>query len=104
MQIAGSKCKVCERNIVFANDGKFCAHCGTVMHLACEPQTKCSGCGQLFQQYEPSSVDPMRDALIPQVLRSRSGGPVFAIVAAVFMLIVVLLIYYGLLYGLENGH
>jgi hypothetical protein len=103
IQIAGNKCKVCGQIIVFANEGKYCAHCGTVVHLACEPQTKCNCCGQLFQQYEPPDFDPLSAALIPPVLRSKSGGPMFAIVAAVFMLIVVVLIFYGMLNGLK-GH
>jgi hypothetical protein len=32
MQIAGNKCKVCERNIILSNEGKGCARCGAVVH------------------------------------------------------------------------
>jgi hypothetical protein len=99
MQIAGRKCRICGRNIVFAKDGKYCAHCETFVHLACEPQAKCSNCGQSFQQYEPPAADPLSEALIPPVLRSRSGGPMFAIVVALFLFLVGLLICYVFLSG-----
>lgn len=103
MQIAGSKCKVCERNIVFSNEGKFCAHCGAVVHLACESQAKCGVCGQPFQQYEPPQADPLSEAILPPALRStKSGAPTFAILMAVVLAILVIVAYYALQAGLAH--
>ena len=97
MQIAGSKCKVCERNIVFSNEGKFCAHCGTVVHLACESQAQCGVCGQPFQQYEPPQADPLSEAILPPALRSaKSGAPTFAILMVVALAILLIVAYYAL--------
>jgi hypothetical protein len=94
MQIAGQICKVCEHSVVFANEAKFCANCGTVVHLQCEPKTNCCVCDLPFQGWEPPAVDPMGQALIPPALRSgTSGGPVFAIGCAVVFLVLVLIAY-----------
>lgn len=97
MQIAGSRCKVCERNIVFSTEGKFCSRCGTVVHLACESQAKCGVCGQPFQQYVPPKADPFSEAILPPALRSaKSGAPTFAILMAVALAILLIVAYYAL--------
>ena len=61
MQIAGNKCKVCGRNIVFASEGKSCACCQTSVHLTCEPQANCDICGQPYQVHERPKVDPLSE-------------------------------------------
>ena len=93
MEIAGSKCKICGCGIIFSTEGKFCARCGTYVHLTCEPETKCDVCGQSFQQYEPPKADPLREAILPRALRSTAsssqkfaillGGVVLAIMAGI---------------------
>ena len=94
MQIAGRICKVCERGIVFASEGKFCANCGTVMHLQCEPKTNCRVCGLPFQGWEPPEPDPMEEALVPPALRTgRSVGPGFAIGCAVVLALLLIAAY-----------
>jgi hypothetical protein len=92
MQIAGRICKVCERGIVFAREGKICPNCGAAMHLLCEPKTDCGVCGVPFQGWEPPEADPMGQALVPPAMRTgRSVGPGFAIgCAAVFVILLFL--------------
>jgi hypothetical protein len=105
MEIAGSRCKVCKRTIVFADEGKYCVRCGTVVHLACESRAQCAVCGQPCELYEPPKADPMSQAIIPPALRSgRSGGPVFAIGAVVVLAALVLIVYYALQYAWAHGH
>jgi ribosomal protein S27AE len=79
MQIAGSSCEVCGRSVTFSVDGKFCARCGTVMHLGCEPRASCGVCGQPFQSYEQPKAEPLNEALVPRSLRPvGSGGAALA--------------------------
>lgn len=80
MQIAGSTCKICNRGIVFADEGKFCAECGVVVHLDCECKPVCGVCGRPFQRYERAKPDPALEGMLPPALRAaKSSGPVFAI-------------------------
>src|SRR5580765_1605467 len=74
MQIAGNKCRICDHKIVFAHEGKACVHCGTFVHVNCEPRAFCDVCGQLFQQYELPKPDPLREAYLPRALRPAKGG------------------------------
>ena len=93
MQVAGNKCKICERRIVFSNEGKFCAQCGVFVHLTCLPQAKCDICGQPFQHEESPSADPLRDAILPPALRPvNSGAPMLAIGLALVVLIIAVLL------------
>ena len=97
MQIAGQTCKVCERTIVFASAGKYCAHCGTVVHLLCEPKAQCGVCGLAFQSWEPPEPDPRGQALIPRTLRfDTSGGVIAAIAFAAILVGLALLVQYAL--------
>ena len=103
MQIAGNKCKVCERNIVLSREGKFCAHCGTAAHLACEPSGQCEVCGQPFQEEERPKSDLMRDTILPRALRPvKSAGPVLLLAALLAFLLFIA--YYGFLELLASGH
>ena len=52
VQIAGSKCKECERTIILSNEGKFCARCGTAVHCHCEPRATCDVCDEPYHAYE----------------------------------------------------
>ena len=51
MQIVGSSCSVCNRNIGFASDGASCPNCAVSFHLGClsAPGT-CPTCGGDFAQ------------------------------------------------------
>lgn len=101
MQIAGNRCKVCDRNIVLSSEGVFCAHCGTFAHLTCEPETKCGICGQPLQHYERPRADPLSEAILPRALRpSKSAGGIMLLFAGLALLVIIL--YYCLVYSLEH--
>ena len=103
MQIAGSKCGVCGRNIVLSSEGKCCPHCNICAHIVCETRDNCEICGRPFQQYERPEADPMRDAILPRALRpAKSGGPVLFLAA--LLLFLIFLAYYGFMYLLASGH
>lgn len=99
MEIAGKKCRVCNLNIVLSREGKFCPLCQLAAHLACEPRTTCSVCGQAFQDFHRPKADVLSEALIPTPLRQpRSGGAVFAVSTVLilaFVFILALLITHG---------
>ncbi len=78
MQIAGSKCTVCGCSIVLSREGKFCARCGTCVHLKCEPRERCGVCGQPLRSEALPDADPFRDAILPRALRPSKGGPLTA--------------------------
>ena len=104
MQIAGNKCKVCDRNIVLSSEGKFCARCGTFVHLICEPEAKCGVCAQPFQHYERPRVDPLSEAILPRALRTgKSGAPLMAALILLPALIVII-VYYAIMGVLAHGH
>ena len=75
MQIAGSVCKICQRQIVLSIKGKFYARCRTLVHMACDDRLNCDVCNQPFQQYERPAYDPISDSTIPHTLRPGAGGP-----------------------------
>ena len=105
MQIAGNKCTVCGGKVILATEGKFCAPCGRVVHLACAPQNCCDVCGQPFEAFKPAKPDPLGEAILPRSLRtSKSGGPVLAggIIGLLAFLVVIL--YYSLMQILARGH
>ena len=94
MQIVGNNCKICGRTIVLFNEGKFCAQCGTFVHLTCLPQIECDVCSQQFQHDESPKPDPLRDAFLPPALRSaNSGGPTFDILLAVTLVLLGILVF-----------
>jgi hypothetical protein len=100
MQIAGNNCRICGGNIILSRDGKFCAHCQTAVHLRCEPRSECGVCGQTYQDYEAPKADPLREAVLPRALRpARSGGPVFAITAAVLFALLTMMLWYIFAHG-----
>src|SRR5262245_22063232 len=101
MQIPGNTCRICERRIVFANEGKFCRRCGVFVHLTCLPQAECDICGEPFQNEECQKHDPLRDAIVPPALRpGKSGAPMLVIGLALVLLLILVLL--GLI--LENVH
>jgi hypothetical protein len=102
MQIAGSTCEICHRTLVLSSEGKFCSRCRIIVHRACESQTECHVCGQPFQDFEPSVIDPIEEAVIPRGLRDvNTGMGVALLVAGVAGLIVIL--FCGLFYILSHG-
>jgi len=93
MQIAGAMCKVCSQRIVFADEGKFCAQCGTCVHHVCDGAAVCEACGRPYQSQEPVVPDPAHDGILPRSLRTpHSYGPMFAICAILLVLLFVLLV------------
>ena len=104
MQIAGSTCSICKRQVTFAVDGKFCVKCGIVVHHLCEPKDVCVGCGQPFENYEQPTTDPTRDAVIPRALRAPNAGPVFVVLVMVVVALLVIMGFYALMYALSRGH
>ena len=103
MEIAGSKCSICQRKVVLAMEGKFCPCCGSVVHLGCEPGDACGVCGRSFQRYERPSIDPTQDAILPRALRTGSGGPVFAVLAAAVAAGLVIVVIYALMSAFSHG-
>ena len=105
MQIAGKTCTVCEGKVILSTEGKFCARCQTVVHLACAAQDRCAVCGEPFEVFKPAKPDPLGEAILPRSLRPfRSGGPVLAGAAIVLLAFLVVILYYGLMQILARGH
>ena len=99
MQIAGNSCKVCEGNIVLSSEGKFCARCGTFVHLACAPEPKCGVCGEPFQHHERPKADPLSEAILPRALLPSKGvGLILFLIVGLVLLVVVW--YWCLMHGL----
>lgn len=105
MQIAGNRCKVCQREIILSREGKACVHCGTVVHLACESGARCDACGQPYQNYQPPKADPLSEAIVPSALRPpKGGGPTFAILLAGVILFLAVLLWWANEYFLAHSH
>jgi hypothetical protein len=93
MEIAGHRCRVCKRRIILSSEGKFCAHCGTVVHLACEPKATCEDCGQPFHDFQKPKADPVSEAVLPRSLRpTKDGGPMVAALLIIATVLVFLFI------------
>jgi predicted nucleic acid-binding Zn ribbon protein len=103
MEIAGRTCSICERKIVLSLDGKFCPHCGVIVHRACETQTKCHVCGQAFQENERPGIDPIWEAVLPRALRDKNTSIGVALICAVVGSLVVIF-YYVFMELLSRGH
>jgi len=88
-QIAGNRCQICGQNITLSSEGKFCTHCQTVVHLACESRGTCQVCGQSYRFYERPEFDPLSEAVVPRALRPAKGG---AMALAVFMTVLLALV------------
>ncbi len=69
MQIAGNICTICGARVVIADEGAFCAACGTVVHRDCTAGTLCHVCSQPCHYRETPKADSMADALVPRALR-----------------------------------
>jgi hypothetical protein len=104
MQIAGNKCRVCERSIVLSSEGKFCPTCGTFAHLACDELEMCEVCGQAFRHYEPPKPDPMREAIVPRGLRSVTVGQLAIALLLLLPAILFLVIWWLLMEDVARGH
>src|SRR4051812_6485876 len=65
MQIAGSRCSICKEPVILATEGKLCVHCAFAVHLHCEPNSKCSTCGNSFHHFQPQT-DPFWNACDPR--------------------------------------
>lgn len=104
MQIAGSTCKLCGQKVIFSAEGKFCAHCKTVMHLSCEPAAVCEVCGQLFEGYKAAKPDPLEDGILPPALRpARSGGSELAVFVGCGLILLAITIRLALDYMAARG-
>jgi hypothetical protein len=91
MNFAGGTCNICGEKIVFANEAKFCSRCETVAHVGCGGNV-CGLCGDNLQCYAPPQTDPLRDAILPRVLRPvKTGAAAFAIL---FIFLFMLLLLY----------
>jgi hypothetical protein len=100
MQIAGSKCKICDRPIIFSSDGKFCPRCEATVHLSCESRDTCNACGEPFQYDRPSKADPLAQAFLPRRLRPAGTGAGFLAISAVLLLAVA----YAVWMLITHGH
>jgi hypothetical protein len=93
LQIAGNRCGVCGQNITLSSEGKYCAHCQTVVHTACESRETCGFCGRPYLFEERPQFDPLRDAVLPRALQpAKSGAPVLAVFIMVLMMAAVVII------------
>ena len=90
MQVAGSTCRTCNRRIVFADEGQFCAKCEIALHLACAREAACPVCGGPLKEYERPQADPESERVRfdPQV--DRLSGPATAALFVVLGLVVVM--------------
>ena len=92
MQIAGRRCRICDREIILSGEGKFCASCGYCVHRACESRPVCAVCGKPFAFQERPAADPLSTSVIPRALRpTKSAAPLLAVLMVLLMM---LLVYY----------
>jgi hypothetical protein len=103
MQIAGNRCRICGLDVILSREGKFCAKCETVVHVACEPRSACPDCGGRYSDDQPVKVDPRADAFVPHALRPVNSGVAILLLAAVlaFMIFGLYLLF---IEGLSHGH
>lgn len=86
MQIAGTRCHKCGKQIVLATDGKFCERCGKFAHLQCESSTDCPACGSCFEVYKAPKRDVLAEAFDPREKRSfNSVGPMLTALLALLL-------------------
>lgn len=104
MQIAGSTCSICRRQVTFASDGKSCHQCGIVVHQLCDTEDVCGCCGRPFEKYEHPMIDRTRDAVLPCALRPRNDGPAFVALAMVLASLFIVIGFCMLMYVLSHGH
>jgi hypothetical protein len=103
MQIAGSKCKVCQQNIVLSTEGKSCGNCLTVVHNQCDPQPDCPVCGHPYQAYNPPKADVTTDSLGHRTLRAIAYGGGLLLVISV-LLFVLTVLYNALMGAFAHSH
>lgn len=64
MQVAGSKCAVCCRQVVFADEGAACGGCGTVVHRNClAERSSCPSCHCAWVDADSSPAFAVRCAV-----------------------------------------
>jgi len=103
-QIVGQHCKICRRMIVFFDEGKFCARCGTFVHRSCLPQIECDVCRQPFQLGKLSKPLRSDESTISNSARSsRDDGPMLVISLLLVSLLLGLMIL-SFRYGLDHMH
>ena len=90
MEIAGNICTVCGHKVVFAQDGKCCPACRTVVHETCDSRSICPRCGRPYERQETPIVDPLREAIVPRCLRPLAPASPVAMVICAALLFVVL--------------
>ena len=104
MQLAGSKCQVCGKSIVLAEEGMFCPQCDAAFHSPCAPEAVCSVCHAHLQRESAPTPDPLREAVVPRALRPpKNSAAVYVFLFLFLALLGMLAIHYmrGLLGG---GH
>ncbi len=52
MQLAGTKCEICRRNILIESDGTWCPRCGTALHRECLSAVG-NACPSCHRAYDP---------------------------------------------------
>ena len=52
MQLAGTNCEICRRNILLESDGTWCARCTTVLHRECLSAAG-NACPSCHRAYDP---------------------------------------------------
>lgn len=103
MEIAGAKCTVCGKQIVFAREGKFCARCQRVVHLGCEAGSECPVCNGSYTNFVSPEADPLAAAVLPRALRpANSAAGILLLIVG--LAIVVYVLYYLLEDALAHGH
>ena len=87
VQIAGAKCRKCDREIILSTEGKFCASCAIYVHLQCELWDRCGVCGRAFVGYERPKADPLGGALRPERSNKMVGPLLFGFLGVLFVLL-----------------
>ncbi len=89
MQIAGTICRVCGKNIVVSGEGKFCAQCKRSAHLGCDSGATCAVCGQAYEIAKEPEENALSEAVLPRALRPNRGAglAVASLVGVVFFLL-----------------
>lgn len=89
IQLPGRSCAICERSIVLATDGTWCAKCGSALHVGCVA-SRGQMCPVCHSAYHPPEERMLRDAQgrspSKAVRRGGSIGSLVEIVAGVFLL------------------
>jgi len=105
MQIAGSTCHICGLNVVFAEDGKYCARCGTVEHLECNVGSNCGVCGEVFSLNEKLGASPdCKESNLDELGQIRSSHRALVLLLPLTLALLLFAFIYAFLDWLTGGH